>query len=51
MTAEITNSTRKMKNRILAICAAPEAMPVKPMTPAMIEMTRKMSAHLSMAAS
>lgn len=34
---------RKMKKRILAIEAAPSAMPVKPNTPAIIATTRKMN--------
>ena len=33
---EITNNARKMKNRILAMPAAPEAIPPKPNSAAMI---------------
>ncbi len=36
-----TQNPRKIKNRILAIEAAPAAMPVKPNTPAIIATTRK----------
>jgi hypothetical protein len=37
----------KMKKRIFAIPAAPEATPVKPNTPASNEITAKIMAHLS----
>jgi hypothetical protein len=37
--------TRKIKNRILEICAAPAATPVKPSAPATSEINRQMSAH------
>jgi hypothetical protein len=40
---ERRNSTIKIKNRILAMEAAPAAMPKKPKTPAMIAMMRKIS--------
>jgi hypothetical protein len=36
-----------MKNKILAIEAAPAAMPVKPKTAAIIAMIKNMAAHLS----
>ena len=41
------NSTKKIKNRILAIDAAPAAMPVNPKSAAIIAITKKMAAHLS----
>lgn len=41
------NKTRKIKNNTLAIEAAPAAIPVKPNMAAMIAMTTKMTAHLS----
>ena len=40
-------STIKMKNRTLAIAAAPAAIPVKPNMPATIAITKKIAAHLS----
>src|SRR5678816_115544 len=43
-----TKRTRKTTNRILAMPAAPAAMPVKPNIPATRAMTAKMMAHLSM---
>lgn len=42
-TSEMTKSTIKIKNRILAIDAAPAAMPKKPKAPAMMAMMRKIS--------
>jgi hypothetical protein len=39
---DIRNNTTNMKNRILAIEAAPAAMPKKPKTPATIAITRNM---------
>ena len=41
------NNTKKMKNKILAIEAAPAAMPVKPKIAAIIAITKNMAAHLS----
>jgi hypothetical protein len=41
--SEIRNNTIKMKNRILAIDAAPDAIPPKPNTAAMIATTRKIT--------
>ena len=41
------NKTRKIKNNILAIEAAPAAMPVKPNTAATIAMIKNITAHLS----
>lgn len=41
------NKTRKIKNNILAIEAAPAAMPVKPNMAATIAMIKNMAAHLS----
>jgi hypothetical protein len=46
--SEITNSARKMKNRTLAISAAPTAMPVKPNTAAISAMTKNTAAYCSM---
>ena len=43
-----TKSTRKMKNRILAISAAPAAIPPNPKIAAMIATTRKMSVQRNM---
>jgi hypothetical protein len=36
-----------MKNKILAIEAAPDSMPVKPNNPAIMAMTRKMNDHFN----
>src|SRR5690606_20274648 len=44
----ITAITMKMKNRIFAISAAPAAIPPNPSTAAMMAMTKKMTAYLSM---
>jgi hypothetical protein len=44
---EITNATRKIKNRILAILAAPAAIPPNPKIAAIIATTRKMIVHRS----
>jgi hypothetical protein len=41
------NNTKKIKNNILAIEAAPAAMPVKPKIAAIIAITKNMAAHLS----
>jgi len=41
------NKTMKIKNNTLAIEAAPAAIPVKPNIAAIIAMTTKMTAHLS----
>jgi hypothetical protein len=41
------NSTKKMKNKILAIEAAPAAIPVKPKIAAIIAIIKNMAAHLS----
>jgi hypothetical protein len=38
----------KIKNRVLAIPAAPAAMPVNPNIAAIIAITRKIADHLSM---
>lgn len=43
----IINSTKKIKNKILAIDAAPAAIPVKPKIAAIIAITKNMAAHLS----
>ena len=43
----IIKRTRKIKNNILAIEAAPAAIPVKPKIAAMIAITKNMAAHLS----
>jgi hypothetical protein len=43
----IIKRTRKIKNNTLAIEAAPAAIPVKPKIPAMIAITKKIAAHLS----
>ena len=43
--------TRKIKNKILAIDAAPAAIPVNPNIPAMIAITRKIAAHFSIVVS
>jgi len=40
-------STRKIKNNILAIDAAPAAIPVKPKIAAIIAIIKKIAAHLS----
>jgi len=45
--SDSTNSTRKMKNKILAIDAAPAAIPLNPKIAAMIATTRKIIVHLS----
>ena len=42
-----TNKTIKIKNKTLAMEAAPAAIPVKPKIAAMIAITTKISAHLS----
>jgi len=47
MISDSTKTTRKTKNRILAIEAAPAAMPPKPKTAAMMAMMKKMSAQRS----
>ena len=44
---EQTATAIKIKNRILAMPAAPAATPVKPKTPATREMMAKIMAHLS----
>ena len=41
--SEITNSTRKIKNRILAIPAALAAMPVNPNSPAIKATTKNIN--------
>ena len=41
------NKTRKIQNNILAIEAAPAAMPVKPNMAATIAIIKNMAAHLS----
>ena len=41
------NSTKKIKNKILAMEAAPAAMPVNPKIAAIIAITKNMAAHLS----
>ena len=41
------NSTKKIKNKILAIEAAPAAIPVKPKIAATIAIIKNMAAHLS----
>ncbi|HVX25562.1 MAG TPA: hypothetical protein VHB70_04435 [Parafilimonas sp.] len=41
------NNTRKIKNKIFAMDAAPAAMPVKPNMAATIAMIKNMAAHLS----
>src|SRR5689334_3661491 len=46
--SEITKSARKMKNRTLAISAAPTAMPVKPNTAAISAMTKNTAAYCNM---
>jgi hypothetical protein len=43
----IRKRTRKIKNNTLAIEAAPAAISVKPKTAAIIAITKKMAAHLS----
>jgi hypothetical protein len=43
----IRNRTRKIKNNILAIEAAPAAIPVKPKIAAIIAIIKKIAAHLS----
>ena len=40
-----SHTAKKIKNRVLAIAAAPAAMPVKPNIPAIIAITRKMNDH------
>lgn len=42
---EITNNTRKIKNNILAIDAAPAAIPLKPNMAAIIATTKKVTTH------
>jgi hypothetical protein len=44
---ETTNSTRKMKKRILAMPVAAAAIPENPRTPAIIAMMKKTSAQLN----
>ena len=46
--SEIRKSTIKMKNKILAIDAAPAAIPKKPKAPAIRAIIRKMSVQRSM---
>jgi hypothetical protein len=41
------NNTKKIKNKIFAIEAAPAAIPVKPKIAATIAITKNMAAHLS----
>ncbi len=41
------NNTRKIKNNILAIDAAPAAIPVNPNIAAMMAITKNIMAHLS----
>ena len=41
------NSTKKIKNKILAMEAAPAAIPVKPKMAATIAIIKNMAAHLS----
>jgi hypothetical protein len=41
------NSTKNIKNKILAIEAAPAAIPVKPKIAAIIAIMKNMAAHLS----
>jgi hypothetical protein len=43
------NSTRKIKNRILAIEAAPDAIPPKPKIAAIIATTRKITVQRNIA--
>jgi len=43
------NSTKKIKNRILAIDAAPDAIPPKPKIAAMIAITRKITVQRNIA--
>ena len=43
----ITNNTKKIKNKTLAIEAAPAAIPVNPKTAAIIAITKKIAAHFS----
>ena len=43
-----TNNTRKTKNKILAIPAAPAAIPPNQSTPAIMATIRNMTVHLSM---
>ena len=43
----IRNNTRKIKNKTLAILAAPAAIPVKPNKAAIIAMIKKVIDHLS----
>ena len=43
----IRNNTRKIKNSVLAILAAPAAIPVNPNRAAMIAMMKKVTDHLS----
>src|SRR5579883_95531 len=49
MINETTNSIKKMKKVILAISAETIATPVKPNTPAIIEITKKVMTHSSIA--
>src|SRR5215210_361795 len=48
MTSDTTKAMRNRKNRILAIPAAPEAMPPNPKTAAMMATMKKPIAQLSM---
>jgi hypothetical protein len=47
-TNEIINKTKKIKNIIFAISAAPAAMPVKPNRPATSEIIRNTTTQLNM---
>jgi hypothetical protein len=49
MMSPIMNKTKKIKNRILAMPAAANAIPPKPRIPAMIAMMRKINAYRSTA--
>ena len=44
----ITTSTIKIKNMVLAIDAAPAAIPLKPNMAAMIAITKKIAVHFNM---
>ena len=46
---EMRKNNRKIKNRIIAMTAVPAAMPPKPRTPAIIAITRKMTAQRNIA--
>ena len=43
----ISHTVIKIKNRILAMAAAPSAIPVKPSMPAIIAIIRKRNDHLN----